>query len=926
MKNLLKLCLAYLFLAFGSTAFAGHMFTQGTTNTPTWIQSGTGIAIDQYGLESGSQFSVYIEQPYATPSLADTSNNNWWNWSAGDVMKLNFATTTGAQTFTIAYDAGGTCVNSAYTVCGQTSLDNVSNLNPTAYGLSLSLPSGTLSSTNSYTWSIVADQGEFSIGGFRIGFANGKVHGSRTGPLNQNSVVSANTLPTPGSSTPAIPPIDTAAAAYTVADLNNNQVLPKFSGGVLSIASDGDISTAFTVTNLGGTINTGANNVTISGALTDDAGTSGVLKKTGSGVLVLSGTNTFTGGVRVEAGKVAITSNDSLGATSSGVDLAGGVLQVNETLATARSVTLSNVAGSGVEVASGKVMTQTGLITGSGGMSKSGSGVLSLSSGVHSFTGGLSVIQGELRLNSTLSNSGVSVSSGALLSGAGVVGGNVALSGTVSPGNSPGTLTVLGDMTMVAGSNFQAEIDGRTYVYGGGAGTYDRINLTGSTGVFTAAGTVSPILRGISAPASNTFDPIFGDRFRVVSTANASGVTGAFGAVTDPGTGMPTNSRFDVIYGANFIDLTLTPASLGTFARAYGLQNMVNAAEALDGVRPAQGVNLGNDKSRYFDGLYGLNASQLALALLQSSGQIHAVALGTNRSGIFSQYGRLSNYSQLREPTDNLWVDVSGYNSRIGEDSFASSFHGSGGQVWLGKDMISRPGQTFGVAVGQLKSRIRDISSLADSTSNILAVYMLGQKQAFDYDAMIGYNDSKSDIDRNVALASGTENNYARPAWSGLTVQAGVGYADELASGVFGRAYSRVAIDRTLAKAFGETGSSLTALTAEKQNYTSGQLTLGYDFNGRITSPLYKDVNWRLGAGSTVLAKGSDAFVDRSVSMHGATWSVSEASYTRVIPFVQMSVNQRVNDKLNFILSASHSRVAEMLWRATGYVGLSYKL
>jgi len=207
-----------------------------------------------------------------------------------------------------------------------------------------------------------------------------------------------------------------------------------------------------------------------------------------------------------------------------------------------------------------------------------------------------------------------------------------------------------------------------------------------------------------------------------------------------------------------------------------------------------------------------------------------------------------------------------------------------------------------------------------------LAVYMLGQKQAFDYDAMIGYNDSKSDIDRNVALASGTENNYARPAWSGLTVQAGVGYADELASGVFGRAYSRVAIDRTLAKAFGETGSSLTALTAEKQNYTSGQLTLGYDFNGRITSPLYKDVNWRLGAGSTVLAKGSDAFVDRSVSMHGATWSVSEASYTRVIPFVQMSVNQRVNDKLNFILSASHSRVAEMLWRATGYVGLSYKL
>lgn len=925
MKNFLKICFFYVLFAFGGTAFAGHMFTQGTTNTPTWIQSGKGIAIDQYGLESGSQFSVYIEQPRPpAPSAADTSNSNWWNWSAGDVMKLNFATTTGAQTFTIAYDAGGTCVDSAYTVCGQTDLNTVTNLISTASGLSLSLPSGSLSSTNSYTWSIVADQGEFSIGGFRIGFANGKVHGSRTGPLSQNSVVNASTLPAPGGSTP---PIDLAASAYTVAELNNNQVLPKFAGGVLSIAAAGDVATAFTVTNLGGTINTGANDVTFSGAITDDAGSSGVLKKIGTGVLALTGTNTFTGGVQIEAGKVAITSDANLGAASASIALAGGVLQVNENMTTARTLTLSSVAGSGVEVASNKEMTQTGLISGTGGMTKSGSGVLSLSDGViHTFTGDLNLSQGSLRLNATLANSGVTVATGALLSGAGVVGGNVAVSGAVSPGNSPGTLTVLGDMTMAAGSNFLAEIDGRTYAVGGGAGTYDRIALTSSTGVFTAAGTVSPILRGISTPANNDFVPVYGDRFRVVSTANSTGVTGAFGAVTDPGTGMPTNSRFDVIYGANFIDLTLTPASMGAFARAYGLKNMVNAAEALDGVRPAQGVNLGNNKGQYFDGLYGLNPSQLALALLQSSGQIHAVALGTNRSGIFSQYGRLSNYSQLREPTDNLWVDVSGYNSRIGEDSFASSFHGSGGQVWLGKDMISRPGQTFGVAVGQLKSRIRDVSSQAESTSNMLALYMLGQKQAFDYDAMIGYNDSKSDIDRRVSLASGTENNNARPSWSGFTVQAGLGYAHELASGVFGRAYSRVAIDHTIAKGFAETGSSLTALTAGEQNYTSGQLTLGYDFNGRITSPMYKDVNWRIGAGSTFLAKGRDAFVDRSVSMHDATWSVSEASYTRVIPFVQMSANQRVNDKLNFILSASFSRVANMLWRNTGYVGLSYKL
>ncbi|WP_176219082.1 hypothetical protein [Planktotalea arctica] len=37
-----------LFVAFAPTkAQAGHLFTQATSNTPTWIQAGQGISIDQ---------------------------------------------------------------------------------------------------------------------------------------------------------------------------------------------------------------------------------------------------------------------------------------------------------------------------------------------------------------------------------------------------------------------------------------------------------------------------------------------------------------------------------------------------------------------------------------------------------------------------------------------------------------------------------------------------------------------------------------------------------------------------------------------------------------------------------------------------------------------------------------------------------------
>lgn len=934
MKLLIKIIIALSMGLLTHGAMAGHMFTQGSSNVPTWIQAGQGIAINQErNIESPQTiFQLYMEAPSQTPS--GVSGSSWWKWSAGDVAQISIATTGGTQTYTIAYDANPSCT---YSLCGVQANDfggeqsvNAGALSATTVALNLAAPVGTsLTPSNAFTWVISSLAGDFSIGGFRIGFNNGTLDGSSTGPLNQNSVVSANNLPPPGqgSSTPSVPPIDTATAAYTDTQLNNNQVLPKFAGGVLSLASAGNVTTAFTVTSAGGTINTGANNVTFSGAISDHSGTSGALRKSGAGLLVLSGANTFTGGVSVEAGKLSIAADSNLGAASGAIALAGGVLQATETMTTSRAVTLGGVAGSGVEVTAGKVLTSTGAITGTGGMTKSGAGVLALSSGTHTFTGGVNLTAGELKLNATLSQSGITVASGARLSGAGVVGGAVALSGTVAPGNSPGTLTIAGDMTMTSASTYVAEIDGRTYSVSGGAGSYDRINLTGAGGVFTAAGALTPILRGISAPANNNFDPIYGDRFRIVATANATGVTGAFSGITDPVSGMPANSRFDVIYGANYIDLTLTPASLGTFARTLGLQNMVNAAQALDGVRPSQASNLGNDRASYFAGLYGLNTVELARALLMSSGQIHAVALGAGRTSGFAQYARLATAAQHREPSDELWLDVTGYSSRVGQDHYATPFQGHGQHIWLGKDLFIHQGRVIGAAVGQLKSNIFDVGSNATIGTNLLTLYLLGRHQAVDYDLTLGYGRSDAEIGRTVTLSSGIQQNYARPAWSGLTAQAGIGRQQKLSSDVMGRAYTRLAVEHTRTKAFAETGSALTALTAGEQNYTTAQLSFGYDFIGRIPQPsAYENGFWRIGLGTTILPSGRDTFVDRTVGMHGTSWSVREASFTRVMPYMGLSFNQRVSRDLSFVASWNHIRSGAMLWKQTGYVGLSYKL
>lgn len=93
------------------------------------------------------------------------------------------------------------------------------------------------------------------------------------------------------------------------------------------------------------------------------------------------------------------------------------------------------------------------------------------------------------------------VRSGGTLAGVGNIGGDVTVesSRTLSPGNNPGTLSVVGDVTFASGSTFVAEIDGGTYSAEGGAGSYDRLVVSGAV---TLGGTMAPRLRGITGAST----------------------------------------------------------------------------------------------------------------------------------------------------------------------------------------------------------------------------------------------------------------------------------------------------------------------------------------------------------------------------------------------------------------------------------------
>ena len=232
------------------------------------------------------------------------------------------------------------------------------------------------------------------------------------------------------------------------------------SGGTLAVSSDGALGAAsggltfagaglradgaFTSTRAiavdaaGGTIDTQANVVTLSGSLTG----SGALAKAGSGTLNFSGDGSaYTGTLTNRAGTLAIDGN-----------LGGNVVSQGAAL------TLNGTVSGDVTVGAGAATIGTAGRVG-GDLFATGSAAVRLDGAV---TGN------------------ADIASVARLSGIGSIGGDLTLAGTVAPGNSVGTISVGGNATFAAGSVFDLELDAD--------GSGDRLSVAGTTTI--AGGTV----------------------------------------------------------------------------------------------------------------------------------------------------------------------------------------------------------------------------------------------------------------------------------------------------------------------------------------------------------------------------------------------------------------------------------------------------
>jgi fibronectin-binding autotransporter adhesin len=156
-------------------------------------------------------------------------------------------------------------------------------------------------------------------------------------------------------------------------------------------------------------------------------------------------------------------------------------------------------------------------LSGTGGFTKIGAGTLTLT-GSSTYSGPTQINAGRMLVNGLLGSTAVTVNSGGLLGGSGsILGGVTIAGGSLSPGNSPGELS-LASLALSGSSTTLMEIDGLI------AGTqYDRISLTDS---LTYGGTLQLNLsqtfeNGTTFGLFSGFSSFSGNLASIVSTGSA---------------------------------------------------------------------------------------------------------------------------------------------------------------------------------------------------------------------------------------------------------------------------------------------------------------------------------------------------------------------------------------------------------------------
>ena len=554
---------------------------------------------------------------------------------------------------------------------------------------------------------------------------------------------------------------------------------------------------------------------TLSGIISETGGPWGLTKDKVS-TLVLSGANTFSGGVYVIDGTVRVENDSALGTgtlTLPGavtMDFADGVSVGNQVLLqnniffnvdSGTAMLSGNVEQGGgfIKTGDGRLILSgmnshtggttvlagvlqgssdslqddivndavvvfdqegvgeySGAMSGTGSLTKIGANLLTMT-GNNSYTGPTRVEIGELRVQGSI-DSDVTVDGAGLLSGTGTTG-SVTNEGLLQPGNAGiGQLHVNGDFTQSTTGQLDIELNDAGLVRGV---NNDHVDVTGSAAV-------NGVLN-VTAVAGNYTT---GSRYTILSASG--GVTGTFSSVADD------LSLFDVsaIYDSN--DVLIELQRILALRDVGATANQQAVGEALDAIA----LTATGDLQTVINDLGGASTSNQRQALSQLSGEGYGTTQTIGiQSGIQFQKSvndRLINNGSFLAPAGSSlasadlaasdvwlvnsgcqdicrrgWVQGFGTSAQIsGNGNAAGSDYRQGG-VAAGMDVGGDDTGVVGVSYAHSSlSFDQDNGSFGNMNSDYFGVYGLRRMDQFYALGSVNYGYSDIDMTRTVPGAA----------------------------------------------------------------------------------------------------------------------------------------------------------------------------